>query len=82
MGDGASVTKAMGVQAEYVTKSLKSALAAVERAKEAAADEGALSEAAADEGARSSRDEEEEDRERAGANVGTKDAGDARGEAT
>ena len=82
LGDGASVTKTMGVQADNVTKSLKSALAAVERAKEAAADEGALSEAAADEGARSSRDEEEEDRERAGANVGTKDAGDERGEAT
>ena len=82
LGDGASVTKTMGVQADNVTKSLKSALAAVERAKEAAADEGALSEAAADEGARSSRDEEEEDRERAGANVGTKDAGDERVEAT
>jgi len=72
LGDGASVTKTMGTQADNVTKSLKSALAAVERAKEAAADEGALS----------SRDEEEEDRERAGANVGTKDAGDERGEAT
>ena len=52
--------------------------AAVERAKEAAADEGRLGSG----GARSSRDEEEEDRERAGANVGTKDAGDERGEAT
>jgi hypothetical protein len=72
LGGGASVAEAMGVQADTVAESLKSALAAVEQAKEAAADEGVLS----------SWDEEEDDRERASANVGANDAGDARDEAT
>lgn len=68
LGGGASVAEAMGVQADTVAESLKSALAAVEQAKEAAADEGVLS----------SWDEEEDDSERASANVGANDAVDAR----
>ena len=72
LGGGTSVAEAMGVQADTVVESLKSALAAVEQAKEAAADEGVLS----------SWEEEEDDRERASANVCANDAVGARDEAT